>query len=293
MPEPALPEVSGPGARPLARRTTRRTAPGALCSCRLHAASSTGVAGSAEQRGDLRTVVPCQCPDTDRCRVRSPVPRSRDWILQRAPHLEPETAASSSCSLRGGCRRARAGPYALGEPPKPSLLPPPKCSQRGVPRQVHRRTPAGSGFGTAAIPWPPPGLVAAPPVSEPRPSTVRPALGGLCEADFRRTRAGPSLSGRVYPPGSNLESAPRLHGGSTGHIPLARFRTRKQKAAADAADPGVSAPFSAACAATRFHAHPALRLSGRPPPGSTASALEVGSRRCAIPDPCHGRSIAR
>src|SRR5215475_2628147 len=96
MPEPALPEVSGPGARPLARRTTRRTAPGALCSCRLHAASSTGVAGSAEQRGDLRTVVPCQCPDTDRCRVRSPVPRSRDWILQRAPHLEPETAAEPS-----------------------------------------------------------------------------------------------------------------------------------------------------------------------------------------------------
>ena len=66
--------------------------------------------------------------------------RRRDRLLQRAPYLEPATAASSPRPLRRAGRRPRARTTPAGSPATPPLLPAGEGAPQGIPRQVCRRT---------------------------------------------------------------------------------------------------------------------------------------------------------
>src|ERR1035441_1165364 len=62
---------------------------------------------------DLCPFIPGQRRDAASDRPRSEASRRRDRVLQRPPHLEPETPASSSRSLCGSRRRVVSGPFAV------------------------------------------------------------------------------------------------------------------------------------------------------------------------------------
>src|ERR1017187_7027563 len=94
-----LPEVSDGRSRTLDRGTAQRTAPLALRPCRVHSAATTGCAGSAKQKSDLWFAASCQCRNALGGRSQPQTSRRRDRLLQCAPHLEPETPASSPCPL--------------------------------------------------------------------------------------------------------------------------------------------------------------------------------------------------
>src|SRR6266852_3414934 len=105
LPQPALPEVSSGGARPLARSASTGASPDTLRPCGLHAASRVGTTGLAEQEGHLRSPLSRQCGNPSRSRSRSQTSRSGDRLLQRAAHLESETRTSPACPLRGSSGR--------------------------------------------------------------------------------------------------------------------------------------------------------------------------------------------
>src|SRR6516165_4783110 len=107
LPEPALPEVPGQCAPPLATSAPRRTAADALCTCGLHSTARTGGPGISEQEGCLRAAVSTERRDLDEVRTRSAPARRRDRVLQRATHLEPETGASPTCTLCSSRRGSR------------------------------------------------------------------------------------------------------------------------------------------------------------------------------------------
>src|SRR5437667_1866591 len=101
LPQPALPEVSSRGARPLARSASPGASPDTVRPCCLHAASRAGTTGLAEQEGHLRSSVSRQCRNTSRSRSRSETPRRRDWLLQCVAYLESKAPTSPACPLRG------------------------------------------------------------------------------------------------------------------------------------------------------------------------------------------------
>src|SRR5450759_373874 len=101
MPEPALSEVSGQRARPLAPSAPARPSAHPLCPRGLHAAPSVSSAGLAEQSRDLWSVVPRQRRDSAPGRWRPQTSGGGDRILQRAPHLGPDPPAEPSLMMPG------------------------------------------------------------------------------------------------------------------------------------------------------------------------------------------------
>src|SRR5712692_9925974 len=87
----ALPEVSGRSSRSLARSASPGASPNALRPCGLHASSSFGPVGLAEQEGPLRSPVSHQCGNPSGSRARSQTPRCRNRLLQCSAYLESET----------------------------------------------------------------------------------------------------------------------------------------------------------------------------------------------------------
>src|SRR5712692_6659097 len=102
----ALPEVSGRSSRSLARSASPGASPNALRPCGLHASSSFGSVGLAEQEGPLRPPVSHQCGNPSGSRARSPASRCRNRLLQRPAHLDSKTRTSPACTLCGAGRWA-------------------------------------------------------------------------------------------------------------------------------------------------------------------------------------------
>src|SRR5262249_44165374 len=98
-------EVPGQRARPLAGRAPSGTSADPLCPRGVHAAQPTRAARLAEQERDLWTVVSRQRRDVARRGARPAASRRRDRLLQRAAHLESETAAPPALALHRSSRR--------------------------------------------------------------------------------------------------------------------------------------------------------------------------------------------
>src|ERR1019366_6068178 len=94
-----LSEVPDQRARPVAGRTQQRTAASQLRTCRLRLAARALLAGSTEQEGRLRSLVPYQRRDSAGGRCRPQTSRSGNRLSECAPHLGPEFATSSAHSL--------------------------------------------------------------------------------------------------------------------------------------------------------------------------------------------------
>src|SRR5450759_4499933 len=202
MPEPALSEVSGQRARPLAPSAPARPSAHPLCPRGLHAASSVGSAGLAEQGRDLWSVVPRQRRDSAPGRWRPQTSGGGDRILQRVAHLESTIAAPSPCPLRRPGRRPECRPPTLdlrtvrllsaGQSPQPRF---PRQVRGGPPPTPRRRQAgisrcAGESGGASGV-------------RRLAPPAVPLRLGGLFQAPFWRSRACTALSGllHVVPPG--------------------------------------------------------------------------------------------
>ena len=106
MPQPALPEVPGRGARQIGSPSARPS----CCRCRTSTSSSRCRRRSprSPSRTRRRSTPSCSEPRPRRC-ARSPPIREhlgrRDRLLRGAPHLGPEPAAPSACPLRRPRRR--------------------------------------------------------------------------------------------------------------------------------------------------------------------------------------------
>src|ERR1017187_9438697 len=82
LPQPALSEVPDQRARPVAGRTQQRTAASQLRTCRLHLAARALLAGSTEQEGRLRSLVPYQRRDSAGGRCRPQTSRSGNRLSE-------------------------------------------------------------------------------------------------------------------------------------------------------------------------------------------------------------------
>ncbi len=130
-------------------------------------------------------------------RSRSPAPWSRDWLLQRAPHLGSTPAASSPCPLRACRRRSRSGPLPL-DLLAPIFLPSRQSARSCLPRQVCRRTQ--DRLSRRRTPVPRTSLTArgAARLRLVAAGTVPSRLGRLLQAPFRRARTRAALSRRLH-----------------------------------------------------------------------------------------------
>src|SRR5207248_4068884 len=95
----------------------------------------TFTAGAAKQTRGLLPAVSGQRRNTASGRRRPEAPRRRDRFLQRPPHLEPETPASSACPLCSSRRRSGSGPLQVDRLAA-EVLPAGRCSQGSVSGQV-------------------------------------------------------------------------------------------------------------------------------------------------------------
>src|SRR5258708_30020521 len=132
----ALPEVSGRSSRSLARSTSPGASPNALRPCCLHASSSFGPVGLAEQEGPLRSPVSHQCRNSPRSGLRSQTPRCRNRLLQCSAYLESETHGPPTCSLRGASRWVVCRSHALDQTTLRFL-----SSRRGAQSRLSRKVP--------------------------------------------------------------------------------------------------------------------------------------------------------
>src|SRR6202007_134080 len=132
----ALPEVSGRRSRSLARSTSKGASPNALRPCGLHASSSFGPVGLAEQEGPLRSPVSHQCRNSPRSGPRSQTPRCRNRLLQCSAYLESETHGPPTCSLRGASRWIVCRSHALDQTTLRFL-----SSRRGAQSRLSRQVP--------------------------------------------------------------------------------------------------------------------------------------------------------
>src|SRR6266849_5098601 len=181
----ALPEVSGRSSRSLARSASPGASPNALRPCGLHASSSFGPVGLAEQEGPLRSPLPNQCRNSPRSGPRSQTPRCRNRLLQCSPHLESETRTSPACALRGAGRWTLCRLHPL-EQTTLRLLSSCQSSQSRLSRQVRRGTQARRSRRQAQLSW----RLATPRSTENlcclAATTVPKGLGGLREITVRR-----------------------------------------------------------------------------------------------------------
>src|SRR5216683_1720279 len=94
--------------------------------------------------------------------------------------------------------------------------------------------------------------------------SVPAGVGRLCQAALRRTRACPSLSGPLYPPGRHLQPSPALGLRLRGHFSLEGLCAQQQAAHHDPLAGGVPAPLPPTCITPRLPAYTLLRLAGQP-----------------------------
>src|SRR5712692_6626696 len=224
LPQPALPEVSSRGARPLARSASPGASPDTLRPCGLHAASRIGTAGAAEQEGPLQPSVSHQWENSSRSRSRSETPRCRDRLLQRAAHLESEAGASPAYPLRGSCRWTLRRSHALDQNSL-CLLSSRQGAQSRLSRQVCGRSQARLSRRPIAIPWRPEAPGSAKDVLLVAETTVQKGLGSLRQTTVRRPRTCAPVSGPLHSSRGHLQPSTRLTGGPEGHFPLARLRS--------------------------------------------------------------------
>ena len=78
---------------------SQRTSSDAVRARGLHASPPVGPTDSAEQEARLRSSVPHQCRNTSRSGARSQTSRRRNWLLQRAAHLESEARLEPSLRM--------------------------------------------------------------------------------------------------------------------------------------------------------------------------------------------------
>ena len=157
--------------------------------------------------------------------------RSRDRLLQRAPHLEPETPTSSPCPLCRSRRRTLPRSRPLDSIP-PTLLPSHRRTAARVSRQVRRRpevclrTPSTAPGRRTRTAHPSQVLrcLAA--------SALPQRLDRLLQTTLRRTRVRPAVSRPLYPPRRHLQPSLGRIGGRPGYLSLARL-CRPQSAESD------------------------------------------------------------
>src|SRR6266853_3491952 len=209
VPQSALSKVSGRGSRPLAGKASPGTSSDPLRARGLHATSSFGPVGVAEQEARLRSSVAHQCGNASRSRSRSPTSRCRDRLLQRAAHLESKTRTSSACTLRGAGRRAVRRSHALDQTTL-RLLSSRQGAQSHLPRQVRCGTPVRLHGRPTQLPR----RLATPRSAENlcclAETPVPKGLGGLLETPVRRPRACAPLSGPLHPSRGYLQSSTGL-----------------------------------------------------------------------------------
>src|SRR5260370_6972723 len=194
----ALPEVSGRSSRSLARSTQPGASPIALRPCGLHAASSFGPVGLAEQEGPLRSPLPNQCRNSPRSGPRSQTPRCRNRLLQRPAHLDSKTRTSPACTLCGAGRWAVRPGHTLDYTTL-RLLSSRQGARLNLSRQVPRSAPARLSGRQAQLSWRPEAPCSTENLCSLAETTVPKGLGGVLKKSIRRPRACTQLSG-PFPP---------------------------------------------------------------------------------------------
>ena len=98
-------------------------------------------------------------------------------------------------------------------------------------------------------------------------------LGRLCQACFRRPRAGAALSGPTYSSGCHLQSPDRGLRRRAGHVSVQRLRARQQTARDDPDWCRVPSPLLLTRPTEGLRSHPPLRFSRQPLANRTACDL--------------------
>src|SRR5229473_4787690 len=205
----ALPKVSARSSRSLARSTSPGASPNALRPCGLHASSSFGPVGLAEQEAPLRSPVSHQCRNSPRSGPRSQTPRCRNRLLQRSAYVESETHGPSTCPLRGASRWIVCRSHALDQTTLRFL-----SSRRGAQSRLSRKIPRSAQARlrewATQLSW----RLKAPRSAENicclAETTVPKGLGGLLETPVRRPRACTPLSGPLHPSRSHFQPSTGL-----------------------------------------------------------------------------------
>jgi len=105
MPQPALPEVPGVGARQVAGATAGGALAGPILPRRVYSSAVTGSPGSSESKTALQPPIPCSFRNSAHDCSRSSTSGSIHRLPRCAPHLGPEPASASAPALRGSRRR--------------------------------------------------------------------------------------------------------------------------------------------------------------------------------------------
>src|SRR5229473_278796 len=190
----ALPEVSGRSSRSLARSASPGASPNALRPCGLHASSSFGPVGLAEQEGPLRSPLPNRC---------------RNRLLQCSAYLESETHGPPACTLCGAGRWAVRQWHTLDYTTL-RLLSSRQGARRNLSRQVPRSAPARLSGRQAQLSWRPEAPCSTENLCCVAETTVPKGLGGLLKTSLRRPRACTPLSGPLHPSRSHFQPSTGL-----------------------------------------------------------------------------------
>ncbi len=196
LPQSALPEVPGLGARAMARRTASRTPSRAVFPRRLHHAGPRRRDRLPEQGRRLCHPVPLRGRDARHHRGRPQASRRSARRDRRPPYLGPDPVTPSAYPLRRARRWTFARWHTLGRLPA-RLLPAGARPLPAIPPPVSADLQAASrlaSWASLAISptWPIP-----PHRRAPR-STPTERLGRLCQAAIRRARTGAGLSRPLY-----------------------------------------------------------------------------------------------
>src|ERR1022692_170700 len=283
---PALSEVPDQRARPVAGRTQQRTAASQLRTCRLRLAARALLAGSTEQEGRLRSLVPYQRRDSAGGRCRPQTSRSGNRLSECAPHLGPEFATSSAHSL------CDPGWWSVARPPAldPSALPVLLAREDTEPclsRQICRRLEARLSARRTRVPRQPSGSGQRERLSCFPPPPLSSRLGGLCQTPVRRAGARASVPGALHSPRGHLQSSDSGCCRRQGHLPLERLCPRRQATQDDRHRRRVSASIHAACPTTRVRPDSLFWLPGEPAPQTTSaprSAVPTGQSAATFRD---------
>src|SRR5664279_2335466 len=193
LPQPALSQVPGAGARPVAPTEEGRVVAHRVFPRGLHAARTHRRHRLLQPRDRLRNALPHHRPNPAHHRPRSPTSGRGTRLLRRAPHLGTESALPSSPALRGSRRRPVGRCGTLDR--RPSPFPPARARiEPPLPPSV----PGSLGEGPCRRKTP---------VLRPSPIPARPAsvrqlpgsaaqagVGGLRQSTLRRTATRPRIS---------------------------------------------------------------------------------------------------
>ncbi len=308
LPQPALPEVPGPGAGGLGRRASRRAAARALLPRCLHPA------GSGRRDSPWRDRIPEQGD-----RLRHPVPRRRG---DAAPHRRRPAPSRRRHRRRRGAARAwgqamQHHPHVHCIVPGGGLSPdrtrwvacPPgfflsvKVLARLFRRLFLERLAAAFARGAALLRPP---RSRARRLRRPLRDAAPDRLGSLRQAPLRRPRTGARLSRPRHPSRRHRQQPADRHGRRESELPLEGLSPGGAPQGHDARGRRVHAPVPAARPAARLPSDPPLRLSRQRRSRGTARPFAAGcsptpapTRTTPIPSskptqpPCRRRRSSR